>query len=148
MQPKYLNSPGFPRRLWLYGLHQPRQRIPVLVEGPFDAIALWSAGFTAYAVGGSDITLVQAAHVAGWTGTAILYPDQPKPGHPVIALGWISNLARMGVSVVLPPDPFPPGSEEADPSWLYQHARDYLTEQVEQAIMALTCEGLFGKIGT
>ncbi len=51
--PKYLNSPESPaysKTRTLYGLHEARQAIAsqdrvIIVEGYFDVIALWQAGF-------------------------------------------------------------------------------------------------------
>jgi len=50
-EPKYLNSPGFRKSSYLYGLYENQERIKrrrevILVEGQFDALAVWDAGFT------------------------------------------------------------------------------------------------------
>lgn len=48
--PRYLNSPGFRRNRFLYGLYENKACIQrrgevILVEGQFDALAVWDAGF-------------------------------------------------------------------------------------------------------
>lgn len=67
--PKYLNSPaspGFRKRELLFGLHEARAALrrgarPVLVEGPFDVLAMDAAGLAAVAPCGMFLT---AAHLA------------------------------------------------------------------------------------
>jgi DNA primase len=136
LQPKYLNSTGLQRKRWLFGLHQERQTfIPVLTEGQVDAIALWSLGYTCYAVAGSELSLIQAAHIAGITDVCIIFPDQPKPGSPVLAEKWTHNLSRMSVTSVFPQKAWPDDVEKADPAWLMQNRREFLIEQIECAML-------------
>lgn len=132
--PKYLNTAGYPRKMWLYGLQQERRTLPIIVEGQVDAIALWALGFTCYAVMGSQLSLVQAAHIAGMSDVCVIYPDQPKDGAAILAEEWSKPLARLGVTSVFPPNPFPPGTTEADPAWLVANELDYVKDQIDSAM--------------
>jgi DNA primase catalytic core len=81
--PKYLNSPDTPsyrKGQVLFGLHEQRDRItsgypPVVVEGPTDALAIWSAyngasrtGLVAVATCGTSVTADQLDIVANLPG--------------------------------------------------------------------------------
>jgi DNA primase len=87
--PKYLNSPESPlysKTRTLYGLYEARQEIArrdraILVEGYFDAIALWQAGFKETVAGcGTALTVEQLRVLARYTRNVIACFDGDDAG--------------------------------------------------------------------
>lgn len=59
-EPKYRNSPNFPRKTTLFGYDpQLSEQQIILVEGPFDVINAWQHGFPAFATYGAYVTQEQ-----------------------------------------------------------------------------------------
>lgn len=97
--PKYINSPDTPiytKGQHLFGLDQQKDRaaagwVPILVEGPADAVAVWlcyggtgGTGFVAAATCGTAFTGTQAATIAGVPGAqrhgVVIAFDADQPG--------------------------------------------------------------------
>jgi DNA primase len=87
--PKYLNSPESPlysKTRTLYGLYEARQEIArrdraILVEGYFDAIALWQAGVKETVAGcGTALTVEQLRVLARYTKNVIACFDGDDAG--------------------------------------------------------------------
>jgi DNA primase len=121
--PKYLNSPASPRfrkSALLFGLHEARDRLaeggrPVLVEGPFDVIAVSLAGHAAVAPCGTFCTAGQLAALAAVadldsTGVLVALDGDAGGRRGVLRAGDV--LARIAgpVDVMVPPD----GQDPAD----------------------------------
>src|ERR1019366_9931404 len=127
--PKYLNSPeraAFIKGDLLFGLHEARCQladgaIPVIVEGPFDAIAVTAADpahYAGLAPSGTALTTRQAAalsRVADLRQTGILVAlDGDRAGRDaaIKAHGVLLTVTRTASAVVLP--------DGRDPAELFQ----------------------------
>jgi DNA primase len=100
--PKYLNSPQtqiFRKRELLFGLYETRDRLargarPVITEGPFDAIAVHTAGPHLAAVSpcGTTITTEQlnalGRHTALASAGILLALDGDRTGHHAAVRAW------------------------------------------------------------
>jgi DNA primase len=85
-QPKYLNSPGFRKSGYLYGLYENQQWIKerrevILVEGQFDALAVWDAGFpNVCSTLGCSLAKDQARLLLPWVDRLRILYDGDKAG--------------------------------------------------------------------
>ena len=117
--PKYLNSPEtvtFTKGDLLFGLHEARDALshgalPVIVEGPFDAIAVTAADPTWYvglAPSGTALTTRQAALLSrvadlGQTGVLVaLDGDRAGRDAAIKAHGVLLTVTRNATAVILP----------------------------------------------
>jgi DNA primase len=117
--PKYLNSPEtvvFTKGDLLFGLHEARGQlaggaVPVIVEGPFDAIAVNAAGPSRYAgvaPSGTALTTRQAAalsRVADLRQTGVLVAldgDRAGRNAAIKAHGVLLTVTRNATAVLLP----------------------------------------------
>lgn len=129
--PKYLNSPDTPiyhKGGLLFGLYQQRERLdagwsPALVEGPFDAAAVWLSyhsavphGMVAVAPCGTALTALQARTIASLPGAQqhhiTVAFDGDEAGHNAAdrAFHLLTGHTRNPVRGVA----FPPGTDPAD----------------------------------
>lgn len=85
-RPKYLISPGFRKTGFLYGLYENQaqiraQREVIVVEGQFDALAVWDAGFPAVvATLGCNLAKDQARLLLPWIDRIRVLYDGDKAG--------------------------------------------------------------------
>jgi DNA primase len=117
--PKYLNSPetvAFTKGDLLFGLHEARGQlaggaVPVIVEGPFDAIAVSaadSAGYAGLAPSGTALTIRQAAALGRFadlrqTGVLVaLDGDRAGRDAMIKAHGVLLTVTRNATAVILP----------------------------------------------
>jgi DNA primase len=99
-EPVYLNSPGterYHKGALLFGLYEARAALaagarPVLVEGPLDAMAIWSAGV---ASGPADVA-------RGFSGVAPC--GTALTAAHVESLGWVASPRSAGVAVAFDAD--------------------------------------------
>ena len=86
VEPKYLNSKGLKKSRILYGLYENQESIRkrkevILVEGQFDALAVWDAGFTnVAAVLGSDLAREQVRLLLPWVDRIKVLFDADSAG--------------------------------------------------------------------
>lgn len=84
--PKYLNSPGLRKSAFLYGLYENQERIKtrreaILVEGQFDALAVWDAGFPwVCSTLGCNFSRDQARLLLPWVDRIKVLYDGDKAG--------------------------------------------------------------------
>lgn len=110
-RPKYVNTPEpfFTKGSSVFGIHQAAAAIhqagwAVIVEGPFDALALWTMGWTnAVATVGAKVTADQLAMVLRLTDLAVVLLDADEGGHR----------GREALASMLLRQPWPPASEVA-----------------------------------
>lgn len=81
-KPKYLHSTGFARDFYLYGEDKIEKSKPaILVEGFFDVMALWQAGYAnALAIMGSHLSKFQIEKVVKHCSSVVVLPDGDAPG--------------------------------------------------------------------
>jgi len=127
--PKYLNSPetaGYRKGSLLFGLHQARPALaagamPVIVEGPFDAIAVTTADprrYAGLAPCGTAVTSQQAALIgqaADLDRTGILVAFDSDPA------GRRATLRARGILLPLTPKLQTALLEGKDPAEIFQH---------------------------
>lgn len=123
--PKYYHG-DYDKGDHVYGLFESARSIVdkgyvVIVEGPFDVMALFEAGIPAVAFLGTALSQEQALLVRRYTDKAVLWLDQDKAG--LIAKGRMQELLNelgFEVSEVIPPEPL-------DPSDLWvKYGREYI----------------------
>lgn len=129
--PRYLNSPGtaaYVKGDLLFGLHEAREQlaggaVPVLAEGPFDAIAVTLADprrYAGLAPCGTALTSRQVAALASACDISeagvIVALDGDRAGRDaaVRAYGVLSAVTSKAVAVTLPPDRDPASILQAD----------------------------------
>ena len=120
-QPKYLNSPESPlysKTRTLYGIHEARQAIQskdrvILVEGYFDVIALWQAGFKEAVAGcGTALTVEQLRFLSRYTKNVLACFDGDSAGRKASlrALEIFLQAGLLGRGIFIPqgfdPDTF------------------------------------------
>ena len=103
-RPKYYNDRNgvaFNKSQSLFGVLHPNctDNVVHLVEGYFDAIAMWMAGSHAYAIGGTALTPEQAKKIARKWPQVVLYFDGDNAGHEA-TLRAIPILYKAGVKSV------------------------------------------------
>jgi hypothetical protein len=103
--PKYLHTKGFSRDYYLFGEHMavPGRRV-ILVEGHFDVLGLWQAGYNALGVMGTFLSVYQIQKIVRWFPEAVILPDRDKAG---VGLGESAKrdlTGRIPCSVQLLPD--------------------------------------------
>jgi DNA primase len=85
-EPKYKLPNGFHKSLVLYNLHRSRESIGpkapiiVLVEGFFDCIKVYEAGYPCVALMGSSLSLEQEELISVYFNRAVLLLDGDEPG--------------------------------------------------------------------
>ena len=82
-RPKFLHSKGYSRDRYLYGeqwLEEGGSGTGVLVEGFFDAIALWGHGYAAVAVLGTYLSRLQIEKLTRFFRAIVILPDGDTPG--------------------------------------------------------------------
>src|SRR5580704_14161713 len=111
--PKYLNSPESPaysKTRTLYGLHEARAAIAsqdrvIIVEGYFDVIALWQAGFReTVASCGTSLTVEQLRLLSRYTKNVIACFDGDNAGRKASlrALEVFLHAGMLGRGVFIP----------------------------------------------
>jgi DNA primase len=120
-QPKYLNSPESPlysKTRTLYGIYEARQTIQskdrvILVEGYFDVIALWQAGFKEVVAGcGTALTVDQLRILSRFTKDVLACFDGDSAGRKASlrALEIFLQAGLLGRGIFIPqgfdPDTF------------------------------------------
>jgi hypothetical protein len=80
--PKFLHSKGFKKSLFLFGeCRIVKGRTARLVEGHFDVIGLWQAGYqNALAVMGSDLSREQIEKIVKWFSDVVVFGDGDPAG--------------------------------------------------------------------
>ncbi len=136
-QPKYINSPETPiykKGVHLYGLHLASRaireaRVALVVEGYFDAISLYSAGFPqTVATLGTALTRDQVILLHRYAEKAVLLFDPDPAGIQAAWRGLELLVAEdMGVAVVVLPK-----GEDPD-TFVRKNGRDALLARVEGA---------------
>ena len=149
--PKYLNSPEtalYTKGDLLFGLHEAREQLargalPVIVEGPFDAIAVSVADDGSYvglAPCGTALTVLQVTALAGvadldQTGVLVAL-DGDRAGHDGIVKAYEILLAHTGKlsAAILPSGQDPAGILQTDgPTALCDALRH--TESLAQVVI-------------
>lgn len=104
--PKYLHSTGFRKDFSLFGEHMlPKEKCEgCIVEGHFDAIALWQAGFHAVAVMGSSLGFEQAAKITRHFSSVTIVPDGDGAGGEIAYNLWRALSPRLPVRVADMPE--------------------------------------------
>jgi DNA primase len=136
-EPKYINSPESPLYIkgrHFYGLNRTRDFIrregyAILVEGYFDFIALWSAGFQAVVASlGTSLTREQAQLLRRYTGKVFIAFDADEAGKKASVRTFTTFLdTDMDARVITLP-------EGCDPDdCLRRYGRDVFAEAVLQA---------------
>jgi DNA primase len=136
-EPKYINSPESPlytKGRHFYGLNRARDFIrregyAVLVEGYFDFIALWNAGFQAVAASlGTALTREQAQLLRRYTQKVFIAFDADEAGQKASVRSFGIFLdADMDVRVITLPD----GCDPDD--CLRRYGRDVFAEAIQRA---------------
>lgn len=110
--PKYLHSQGFRRDFYLYGEHLvPHGGTVFLVEGFFDVIRLWQAGYrNAVAMLGSYLSSFQEEKLVRFFKQVIVVPDGDKPGYDAARRieAWLGKRQHVVVAAT------PEGKDPAD----------------------------------
>lgn len=85
VQPKFMHSKGFRRDFYLYGEHRCQTvGVGYLVEGFFDAIALWQKGYrNPLCFMGSSLSQFQAEKVTQLCSEVTIVPDGDEPGKEI-----------------------------------------------------------------
>jgi hypothetical protein len=85
VKPKFMHSKGFQRDYYLYGEHLCQTGgVGFLVEGFFDAIALWQRGYrNPLCFMGSGLSKFQVVKVVKLCERAVIVPDGDKPGYEI-----------------------------------------------------------------
>jgi DNA primase len=84
-EPKYKHNTGDWKSKVVYGLYENGQRIVaqdfvVVVEGPFDVIALWQGGIPAVALLGTAVHLEQLLQIRRYTREVKVWTDNDSAG--------------------------------------------------------------------
>ncbi len=133
--PKYLNSPDTPlftKSETLYGLYQAREGIrkrgyAVVVEGYFDVIALYRAGYAnAVAPMGTSLTEGQLRRLHRFTDAVVFLMDNDRAGRAAMLKGF-QKAAAMGFRIEAV---WMPEGEDPD-SLLQKEGRTALEQAVE-----------------
>jgi hypothetical protein len=84
-QPKFLHSKGFRRDFYLYGEHRCQTPgVGYLVEGFFDAIALWQKGYrNAFCFMGPGVSKFQVEKIVEFCTEVVIVPDGDAPGKEI-----------------------------------------------------------------
>lgn len=85
VHPKFLHTKGFRRDFYLYGEHRCQTPgVGYLVEGFFDAIALWQKGYrNAFCFMGSSLSKFQVEKVVEFCTEVVIVPDGDQPGYEI-----------------------------------------------------------------
>jgi len=136
-EPKYLNSPETPlyiKGCHFYGLNKAREFIrregyAILVEGYFDFLSLWGAGFqTVVASLGTSLTKEQVQLLRRYTRKVFIAFDADEAGQKAVVRSFSNFLdADMDALVITLP-------EECDPDdCIRRYGRDVFAEALQQA---------------
>ena len=107
----YLHSKGFQRDLYLFGEDKtdPDTDTAYIVEGQFDAIALWQYGYrAAVALLGTHLSQVQCAKLLKWYKKIVLVLDGDAPGRRTAEAIRERIGGRLPVKDVVLPDELDP----------------------------------------
>lgn len=122
VQPKFMHSKGFRRDFYLYGEHRCQTvGVGYLVEGFFDAIALWEKGYrNPLCFMGSSLSPFQAEKVTQMCSEVTIVPDGDEPGKEIASRVYQTIHKRIWKTRVIEvPDGTDP--DQLSPAFLAEH---------------------------